>query len=90
MNRGIIPAWREFHHLLPCVPSLLLLRLARINYFSTDPDTPTWILTAPTTTMPGATIIDDYIASLYYISFTFSTSGWVRYHPLLNSGSLLS
>ncbi len=60
-------------------------RLARIHYFSTDVDSPTWITTAPILTVTNATIADDYIASFYFISFTYFTCGYGDIHPTSSS-----
>ena len=49
-------------------------RLARVNYFSTNLlEHPTWFATAPTLTSHNATLVDDYIASVYFTTVTFGT-----------------
>ena len=73
-------AWRDNSH---CTVDLLAHdsclsccwhRLARINYFSTNlMEHPTWFSTAPTLNSHNATLVDDYIASVYFTAITFGT-----------------
>ncbi|GAX77319.1 hypothetical protein CEUSTIGMA_g4765.t1 [Chlamydomonas eustigma] len=59
--------------------------LARVNYFSTDLLDPTWFATAPTVSSLNGTFVDDYIASFYFVLFTYATLGYGDIHPTNSS-----
>lgn len=50
--------------------------LARVNYFSIDPDNPTWISKASTLQEGYTSIFEDYVASLYFVTVSYATVGY--------------